>query len=327
MTMIVFPEQHRQFHPSHDSKLTVKVNQPQPPPPETPTGWGCLLALSINETKKGMIDDVIYVHPLSKSMNMPWAHMTSKSLEMCTETLGSETGSDDGVLSFNGDDDDEVQPESPTARERRRLNLYKKSSPREFPPPLVTVSGSDGIRIRAKRDGGRLVMEAYSAPPLHCYVVADRSHGRLRLSLMRNDDIDDDRETKEIKQDSFNEIDDIDDDRETEEIKQESINEIDDIETNESVIEVDIDQLDEKRLVELQDDPMEEPEEESEEAEKEAVEQYESRLIRTERGLEEIKLRAGGRIGISDFQRPISRCNERREKIFMNWESFWVATS
>lgn len=252
-----------------------------------------------------MIDDVIYVHPLSKSMNMPWARMTSKSLEMCTETLGSETGSDDGVLSFDGDDDDEVQPESPTARERRRLNLYRKSSPREFPPPLATVSGSDGIRIRAKRDGGRLVMEAYSAPPLHCYVVADRSHGRLRLSIMRNDDIDDDRETKEIKQDS--------------------IDEIDDIETNESVIEVDIDQLDQKRLVELQDDPMEEPEEESEETEKEAVEQYESRFI-TERGIEEIKLRAGGRIGISDFQRPISSCKER-EKIFMNWESFWVATS
>ncbi|KAJ6412336.1 hypothetical protein OIU84_005404 [Salix udensis] len=112
--------------------------------------------------------------------------LNEKSLEMCTESLGSETGSEVSESS----DDTTVLPvenvnyeirETPKSRETRRA-----SRSASFPPPLSSIRGPNNVRVRSHREGGRLVMEAVSVSSCHVYLHAERAGGRLRLHLMNN---------------------------------------------------------------------------------------------------------------------------------------------
>ncbi|KAJ4969003.1 hypothetical protein NE237_015704 [Protea cynaroides] len=121
----------------------------------------------------------LYIHPLTRSSST----LSKRSLDMCTEDLGSETGSviSEEEIIINSSDCDR-------RRERPKSSLQQptKVNSREFPPPLTTVSGDSQVQVRTYRERGRLVMTAVRVPCSHSYFQAERGDGRLRLHLSRN---------------------------------------------------------------------------------------------------------------------------------------------
>ncbi|KAJ1686896.1 hypothetical protein LUZ63_018286 [Rhynchospora breviuscula] len=154
-----------------------------------------------------------YVHPLVRRSS---SSLSRKSLEICTESLGSETGSDDFLSSYT---DSETDTESEDGHRTKMEELEplivakdvpavkmglkyarnqefpyhctppavsRKSPPRSFPPPLPSISSRNGtpcLRMLQHRCGdGRLVMEAVSMPTQN-YLHASRHDGRLLLSF------------------------------------------------------------------------------------------------------------------------------------------------
>lgn len=153
-----------------------------------------------------------YVHPLVRRSS---SSLSQKSLEICTESLGSETGSDDFLSSYTDSDTDtesehgnntEIEESEPLlAKDIPAMKIgpvyvtnqelpyhctsapvSRKSPPRSFPPPLPSISSRNGgpcLRMRPHRCGnGRLVMEAVSMPQQN-YLHAHRLDGRLLLSF------------------------------------------------------------------------------------------------------------------------------------------------
>lgn len=121
-----------------------------------------------------------YVHPLVRRSS---SLLSQKSLEICTESLGSETGSDgfsdsDGATdrSCPGSDDDGEEGAEEVAALAR--------PPRAFPPPLPSLARRTvgALQMRQHRRDGRLVVEAVPvpSPTLFC---AQRRGGRLLLSF------------------------------------------------------------------------------------------------------------------------------------------------
>ncbi|XP_038878328.1 protein FAF-like, chloroplastic [Benincasa hispida] len=173
--------------------------------------WSSIIKESRQDSKP--VSDP-YVHPLLKRSGKC---LSEKSLEICTESLGSETGSD-GFSSYpsseNGDTDDEEENilegtqifEVENQWKRVKIS-YKKSPPhRSFPPPLPTLSGPDGesLRMQPRRDNGRLVLEAMSVPSQNNF-RAQRQDGRLVLTLLNRHPInqvvkDDDSDKEEEKE-------------------------------------------------------------------------------------------------------------------------------
>lgn len=156
-----------------------------------------------------------YVHPLTKRSSS----LSEKSLEICTESLGSETGSDG--FSFppsEPEDSDRVQEQEQQAQEQEQeqepeiqeaemkcyanaeVDNYKYANSKgptikrsmmvpparpSFPPPLPSLAHRDdgsNLHIRSHRQDGRLVVEAVSVPSLNCF-RAQRQDGRLLLTL------------------------------------------------------------------------------------------------------------------------------------------------
>lgn len=151
-----------------------------------------------------------YVHPLVKKSAS--SLLSEKSLEVCTESLGSETGSD-GFSSYTsseaGDVDEEKEEEqlvplaAPPQQQKQQLffsekeetvvvknNNYsasKKLQARSFPPPLPSLARSDGpsVHMHSRRENGRLVLEAVSVPANN-FFHAQRQDGRLLLTLLNS---------------------------------------------------------------------------------------------------------------------------------------------
>lgn len=142
-----------------------------------------------------------YVHPLVKRSA---SSLSEKSLQTCTESLGSETGSD-AFSSYPpsevGDVEDgkEEEPE-PLQQEgmplqsvdREDFDVVKynyaasrKIQPRSFPPPLPSLSREDGasLSVQSRRDNGRLVLEAVSILSEKNF-QAQREDGRLILTFV-----------------------------------------------------------------------------------------------------------------------------------------------
>ncbi|KAH8509246.1 hypothetical protein H0E87_011127 [Populus deltoides] len=146
-------------------------------------GWSFLQSIANNTSQTTEENDKVYVPPnFKRSSSM----LNEKSLEMCTESLGSETGSEMSESS----DDMAVLPlenvnyetrETPKSREARRTSRSVS-----FPPPLSSISGSNNVRVRPHREGGRLVLEAVTISSCHVYLHAERTDGRLRLHLMNH---------------------------------------------------------------------------------------------------------------------------------------------
>ncbi|KAI3682712.1 hypothetical protein L1987_82896 [Smallanthus sonchifolius] len=141
-------------------------------------------------------NDDVYVHPMVKRSA---SALSTKSLEMCTESLGSETGSESG---------DEFCVISLEERERLRgiqkskcRNFDRKVRRNDFPPPLTSISGSHGaaVKVMQHREGGRLVIKAVSYSNCATHFQAERTNGRLKLSLLRDRFVNYESERVEIK--------------------------------------------------------------------------------------------------------------------------------
>ncbi|KAA8544359.1 hypothetical protein F0562_022373 [Nyssa sinensis] len=159
--------------------------------------WSSILCQKADEDSSKLPPP--YIHPLVKRST---SSLSEKSLEVCTESLGSETGSD-GFSSYppseTGDveeDKEETQAEPQEEekesqffdREELRVVKYnKKSLPKSFPPPLPSLARRDGpsVHMQCHRENGRLVLEAVSVPSQN-YFHAQRQDGRLLLTLVNN---------------------------------------------------------------------------------------------------------------------------------------------
>ncbi|XP_027082569.1 uncharacterized protein [Coffea arabica] len=188
--------------------------------------WGSILSQKNEDSSKLPPP---YVHPLVKRSA---SSLSEKSLEICTESLGSETGSD-GFSSYPpsevGDVDEEKdndqqqpqpqpQPQLPQSYEDMRIAKYhysissRKSGPRSFPPPLPSLAREDrtSVHMQSHRENGRLVLEAVSVPPQN-YFQAQREDGRLRLTFIntpssQEEEMEDDVQEFEQVFDNFEEI-------------------------------------------------------------------------------------------------------------------------
>ncbi|KAE9596467.1 hypothetical protein Lal_00007265 [Lupinus albus] len=124
-----------------------------------------------------------YVHPQLNSYYSS-VRLSPKSLELCTEKLGSETGSDERM----DNETTEFLYYSSRTMEQRKSSHVLRAVTKNFPPPLTTIrGGSEALKMRPHREEGRLVIEVTKVPSNNasCF-QAERSHGRLRLSFFRN---------------------------------------------------------------------------------------------------------------------------------------------
>ncbi|CAN0923412.1 Protein FAF-like, chloroplastic [Linum grandiflorum] len=161
-----------------------------------------------------------YIHPLVRQSKS--CCLSEKSLEICTESLGSETGSEgfsSNPSSVAGDNEDEGEEQSQTKEEEtvvsdpptmqkfdmEDLRIAKLNSnnfvssgscaskksvlPRSFPPPIPSLArgaATETLHMRPHRDNGRLVLEAVSCASRNNF-RAQREHGRLVLTFVPNE--------------------------------------------------------------------------------------------------------------------------------------------
>ncbi|KAK7324829.1 hypothetical protein VNO77_28700 [Canavalia gladiata] len=159
--------------------------------------WSSILSHKAKEETSKLTTP--YIHPLVRRSK---SCLSEKSLEICTESLGSETGSD-GFSSYppseTGDSEEEEEEEE---QEQEKITLTleskheeefevqkynygaKKSLPRCFPPPLSSLSPQNGssLHMRTHRDNGRLFLKAVSVPSQNNF-YAQRQDGRLVLTF------------------------------------------------------------------------------------------------------------------------------------------------
>ncbi|KAG2311193.1 hypothetical protein Bca4012_025647 [Brassica carinata] len=143
-----------------------------------------------------------YVHPLVKRASS----LSEKSLEICTESLGSETGcegfssyadaeidkeeeEEESSLVLNVTVTKEEEEEEETEAEQEVITVPNYTTcielPRgSFPPPIRSLSSQSGsaLHMKTRRDNGRLVLEAVSMPS-HNNFSAKRQNGRLLLAF------------------------------------------------------------------------------------------------------------------------------------------------
>lgn len=146
-----------------------------------------------------------YVHPLLKKSS---STLSEKSLEICTENLGSETGSD-GFSSYSSSEANSEASDFEKEEESRHEDIknhlgdefpvvakYSYSGAadkkmmqkhRSFPPPLSSLARSNNegphVHMHSQRVNGRLVLQAVAVPSTKNF-QAQREDGRLRLTLL-----------------------------------------------------------------------------------------------------------------------------------------------
>ncbi|TKY67013.1 FAF protein [Spatholobus suberectus] len=158
--------------------------------------WSSIISLKDKDETSKSLPVTPYVHPLVKRSK---SCLSEKSLEICTESLGSETGSDGlSFSSYSSSETGDAEEEEkvvlePTHQEEEPYDYAsvvttKKASaapPRAFPPPLPSLShhqACSSLHMRSHRDNGRLVLEAVSLPSHNNFRV-QRQHGRLVLTF------------------------------------------------------------------------------------------------------------------------------------------------
>ncbi|KAI4340220.1 hypothetical protein MLD38_025080 [Melastoma candidum] len=130
-----------------------------------------------------------YVHPLVIRSGYV---LGEKSLDVCTESLGCETGSDDFLVE---EDEAEKYQMCPVFVHDRcsgggelKSRKGNRSGPFSFPPPLKSMKGSSKVRIQPCRCDGRLVLQAVKVSSCRDSFLVERGGGRLRLSIYREQD-------------------------------------------------------------------------------------------------------------------------------------------
>ncbi|KAK7357509.1 hypothetical protein VNO80_16797 [Phaseolus coccineus] len=178
------------FKPSFwDSNSTLKPhteeNNKSTTTPSNSNSCSFLEALS-NVSKEPSNDLTTYLHPQQKRSSLT---LSPESLQLCTENLGNESGSDSdessidmlSAVNANSGTREQTQKGQP-----RQLSTAKKAKAQNFPPPLTTLRGSEPLRVRPHRENGRLVIEVTKVPPSPLCFQSERSHGRLRLCFLTN---------------------------------------------------------------------------------------------------------------------------------------------
>ncbi|KAL2238877.1 UNVERIFIED_CONTAM: Protein FANTASTIC FOUR 2 [Sesamum indicum] len=145
----------------------------------TPTTWNFTYNCRLQSTDE---TEQVYVHPLIKRST---SSLSTRSLEMCTESLGSETGNCIDSFSHHVFDNNQISSRNKQTKTGQLPKKVKHSS--SFPPPLTSISGSDGVQVQTHREGGRLVIKAFSFSSCSTYFQTERENGRLRLSLLRDE--------------------------------------------------------------------------------------------------------------------------------------------
>lgn len=145
---------------------TLKLRVAQPPGDDSPGSWGFLQNNS--HQSSSLNKESYYTHPLSYN-----SKLSPKSLQLCTENLGSESGYDTDTI-FSDD-----HPTFSLHHQRSSPKYCRKIN--DFPPPLTTMSGASSLQVRRHREGGRLIIDAVEGPFRNSYLHAERSDGRLKL--------------------------------------------------------------------------------------------------------------------------------------------------
>ncbi|CAO2832085.1 unnamed protein product [Amaranthus hypochondriacus] len=306
MSTIVY--QDLQFIESNSNNLTLRFNN-NPPKSEKISfkssrncSWSEIESLSTIKHDK---NQEIYVHPLIKNSSFK---LSEKSLEMCTESLGNETGCSSMDSSFflfplsSSSSDQQMSQNFPlfsssitTIDQKASQKKKKEELPlltnENFPPPLTTRNGENPIKIRSHREQGRLVIEAIKSPPKRSYMQSERMNGRLKLSL-----------TKHYFLNYCSEIDVINQDEENRGEKcQNTENEVTEKESVEKSVE------------------------------KEASKGRDYLLLENDTNknsncmTDSISVEFGVKLGLGNLQR-LRRCKEGSQgnKRLINWEPFWV---
>ncbi|XP_057956216.1 protein FAF-like, chloroplastic [Malania oleifera] len=152
--------------------------------------WNSILAKKAEDSSKSEPLPPPYVHPLDKRSSS----MSEKSLEICTESLGSENGSE-GFFPCppwemeNTEEDKKEEKQEKESQffeaEEARVEKCKNSQTPSFPPPLPSLfpdSNRSSLCMRPHRENGRLVLEAVPSPSQNCMHI-HRQDGRLLLGF------------------------------------------------------------------------------------------------------------------------------------------------
>lgn len=175
--------------------------------------WSSVLSSSKNEDSSNMlIPTSPYVHPLVKRSI---SSLSEKSLEICTESLGSETGSGSDCFPSspiseheNSNDDKDnyhhQQQNSIVSESSEDFHVYNHSkrsvsSCRSFPPSLTSV------HMQSRRQNGRLILEASSIPPKNS-LHAQRLDGHLLLTFITQNDSKLEMEKREDEVEEFEQV-------------------------------------------------------------------------------------------------------------------------
>ncbi|KAK2363647.1 protein FANTASTIC FOUR [Trifolium repens] len=164
-------------------KPIIIINNNECDKNDTKSGWSFLQNLTKNENG----NDKVYVHPtVKRSASM----LSEKSLEMCTESLGSETGSNagessDDVSLFSCETRNDVNNNNNNMMMNNCTVSRRVNRVSNFPPPLTSITDFGGVHVRPYREGGRLILEAIASPSITPYFHAERCDGRLKLSLFQ----------------------------------------------------------------------------------------------------------------------------------------------
>ncbi|KAM1103992.1 hypothetical protein ACFX1X_012693 [Malus domestica] len=278
-------------------------------------GWSFLQAISKPslENPTAEVDKENTYTPPRVYRNSSATKLNEKSLELCTEDLGCETGA---IITESFSIFSPMYESESNAAAREHQNKHKFSGAKKannvhnFPPPLTTISGEDSLHFRPHREDGRLIIKAVKAPLSHSCFQAERSNGRLRLCLSKTFTPSFDSEEEAAAIQEYNEG---------------CENDIIEEETEEQDQEVVGENTEEELVEQLEGDKEEEEEEEEEE------EGNSSNVCLIEG--EEVdgnSLNVRGKDGIEKFERP-SRCKEgggecEKKGLLKYWEPFWVAT-
>ncbi|KAK4773193.1 hypothetical protein SAY87_028212 [Trapa incisa] len=173
--------------------VMLRLKVPSQRLPADHGGWNFLqysFAFADNLPQESAVKKDAYAPP-PVWQSSPTVRLSERSLQLCTENLGSETGTDvsEGDSIFSYVRNSEIPTVCPTAATRQRSGGRKVNPVRQIPPPLTTLRGAECLHVRIHRQEGRLVINSVKPPPkspgrFH----AERVDGRLRLSLIRAED-------------------------------------------------------------------------------------------------------------------------------------------
>ncbi|CAH9146242.1 unnamed protein product [Cuscuta epithymum] len=156
----------------------MRLRVPSSPPPclnvqEDGDGWSSIQNLSSNATAP-----CVHCHKSS------YRRMSEKSLAMCTEILGSETGADfidNDLLSSLLSSHTSPGMQQDDKLMRKSSNMKRNSRSNNFPPPLSTIRGATSLHLTSRREGGKLEIMAAEVPSRNSFREVDPSNGRLKI--------------------------------------------------------------------------------------------------------------------------------------------------